>query len=60
MEPKVLIRAALTALALSVAGLVPGTADVSFWTSDDAKRIVASMTDSELIGQVLMLGYLVN
>ena len=64
MEPKVLIRGALIAVALCFAGRVPGSADAEFWSppSDGAaakaKNIVASMSDSDLIGQVLMLGYL--
>jgi beta-N-acetylhexosaminidase len=63
MESKILIRVVLIAIALSVAGWVPGSADVDFWSPPadgpeaKAKSIVASMSNSDLIGHVLMLGY---
>ena len=64
MESKVLIRRVLLTIAVCIAGRVPGTADAVFWASPTdgvaaaAEKIVASMSNSELIGQVLMLGYL--
>lgn len=54
MESKVLIAAALLLFAGAAAFAVPG-----FWTaSSDAAAEIEAMTDEELVGQVLMLGYL--
>ncbi|MBN1687318.1 MAG: glycoside hydrolase family 3 protein [Spirochaetales bacterium] len=66
MEPKVLIRRLITgALACCCIAVSSSVfAETVFWSSGErtaeeaAKGIVSGMSDSELIGQVLMLGYL--
>lgn len=64
MEPKVLIRRLAAAFVFSVFTVASAAAETSFWSSHEisneerAKSIAASMSNEELIGQVLMLGYL--
>jgi len=59
MEPPVLRAPALLLLLTSLA--LPPAADPGFWSKlpdgEIAQRIVQEMSDEELVGQVLMLGY---
>ena len=61
MEPKVLIRRALLLLLLALSRGVAAQAEVNFASGLPNRvllpRLVASMSDSELLGQVFLLGY---